>query len=190
MFPVRIRRITILFIVAIMGAGSLVPAAFASEKTKGLAISPDALTLEKCVAIALSYSPNILASSSDVESQRAEVEQAATQQRGKLQASASYSYSHDARKESGRIETDLSFSQSIFDWNRTNLSVKGAKQELAAKIQDEENTRQTVIYDVMTAYYSLNRASRMADIASERVENHRKRLKWAQDSAKDRKSVV
>lgn len=181
MFPVRIRRITILFIIAIMGAGSLVPAAFASEKTKGLAISPDALTLEKCVAIALSYSPNILASSSDVESQRAGVEQAATQQRGKLQASASYSYSHDARKESGRIETDLSFSQSIFDWNRTNLSVKGAKQELAAKIQDEENTRQTVIYDVMTAYYSLNRASRMADIASERVENHRKRLKWAQD---------
>ena len=84
MFPVRIRRITILFIVAIIGAGSLVPAAFASEKTKGLAISPDALTLEKCVAIALSYSPNILASSSDVESQRAEVEQAATQQRGKL----------------------------------------------------------------------------------------------------------
>ena len=60
MFPVRIRRITILFIIVIMGAGSLVPAAFASEKTKGLAISPDALTLEKCVAIALSYSPNIL----------------------------------------------------------------------------------------------------------------------------------
>ena len=156
MSPVQIRRITILFIIAMMGAGSLVPAAFALEKTKGSAISLDTLTLERCVAIALSHSPNILASSSDVESQRAEVEQAATQQRGKLQASTSYGYSHNAGKESGTIETNLSFSQSIFDWNRANLSVKGAKQELAAKIQDEENTRQSVIYDVMTAYYSLN----------------------------------
>lgn len=140
------------------------------------------LTLDRCVEIALERRPSLREVRSGIESQTARVGQAAAPARPQVRIGPSYSYSYnETGGERGSINTDFTLSQTIFDWDRTNLSVRGAQQELEARILDENDTEQDVVKEVMQAYFSLNRSDRTLSVARERLENYERRLQWAKD---------
>ncbi len=144
--------------------------------------SGDVLSIERCVEIALQNHPSLAEARSSIESQAARVGQAAAGGRPQVSVSPSYSYSRNENSgQGGQYNTDLSLRQEIYDWGRRDLSIKGAKQERDARVKDEADTVETVIRDVMGAYFSLNQTNRTVLIAAERTRNYEQRLRWAQD---------
>jgi outer membrane protein TolC len=110
------------------------------------------------------------------------VGQAAASDRTQIGISSSYGYSrNESVGQGGSINTGLTLSQQIFDWDRTNLNIQSARQELEAKTLDETSAVQGVIAGVTDAYYMLNRSGRNLKIALERVLNYESRLRWARD---------
>lgn len=164
------------------GVAGAAPASVISGDLLPITLSGDVLTLEQCIEIALQRHPSLAEARSSVESQTARVGQAAASLRPRVSVGPSYSYSrNDNSGERGNINTDFALSQTLFDWNRSDLSIQAARQERDARLWDEDDSAQEVVRDVMYAYYLLNRSTRTMVIASERVENYRSRLQWAQD---------
>ncbi|MDR1943979.1 MAG: TolC family protein [Synergistaceae bacterium] len=153
----------------------------AADETPAV-VSGEALSLERCVEIALDMRPSLAAARFGVESQASRVGQAAAPARPHVQISPSYGYSrNESVGQSGTINTDFTLNQTIFDWRKTDLTIQGARQNFEASVLDEADAEQAVIAEVSDAYYSLNRSGRNLEIASERVANYEKRLKWAKD---------
>ncbi|MDR1915368.1 MAG: TolC family protein [Synergistaceae bacterium] len=140
------------------------------------------LSLERAIEIALENHPSLKEAKSNVDSQSARLGQSAAAARPRVSASSSYGYSYsEAGGERGSMNTEFTLQQTIFDWNRTELSIKEARQQLEALLLDENGTEEDVARSVMDAYFSLNRSERAVKIAAERLENYSKRLKWAED---------
>ena len=140
------------------------------------------LTLNRCIQVALASRPNLEETRSGIEAQASRVSQAAASARPQVRISPSYGYSrNESAGQGGSFTTDFSLSQTILDWNRTDLSILEAQQEYGAKLLDEADSEQTVIAEVSNAYYSLNRSRRNLSVASERVDNYERRSKWAKD---------
>jgi outer membrane protein TolC len=137
--------------------------------------------LDDCLRIALELNPGLAETRSGIASQAARVGEAAASSRPQIGFSSSYGYSRSDIAGQGAINNGITLRQSIFDWGRADLSVKAAYQELEAKTLDEANTVQGVIAGVTNCYYAVNRSGRNLRVASERVENYEKRLKWAKD---------
>jgi outer membrane protein TolC len=152
-----------------------------SASSADLALPEGAVTLEDCLRIALGLNPSLAEVKSGIASQAARVGEAAASSRPQVGLSSSYGYTYSGNAEQGSISTGVTLRQSIFDWGRADLSIKGAELELEAKTLDGANTVQGVLASVTDAYYMVNRSSRNLGIAAERVGNYEKRLKWAKD---------
>jgi outer membrane protein TolC len=138
------------------------------------------ITMDRCIELALEAHPRLREARSSVQSQGSRVDETAAQARPQVRISSSYSRSYnDSGGESGSMNTDITLSQTIFDWNRTNLSIQAARQELEARKSDESASEQDVIRDVVKAYLSLNCGSRTLAISKERLQNYEERLGWA-----------
>ena len=138
------------------------------------------ITMDRCIELALEAHPRLREARSSVRSQGSRVEGTAAQARPQVRVSSSYSRSYnEGGGEGGSMNTDITLSQTIFDWNRTNLSIQAARQELEARKSDESASEQDVIRDVIKAYFSLNCGSRALEISKERLQNYEKRLGWA-----------
>jgi outer membrane protein TolC len=183
------RRKCSLFIVAHIFLSLLIaapPAAFgessiaASGDIGGGLIGP--LSIERCIQIALERHPSLKEAASNSDAQSARLGQSAAAARPRVSASSSYGRSYSGTGgERGSVNTEISLQQTIFDWDRTNLAIEEARRQLEALRLDESGVRDDVTRSVMDAYFSLNRAARSVAIASERLENYTKRLKWAED---------
>jgi outer membrane protein TolC len=150
--------------------------------TSGDIPAGEPLTITRCIEIALERHPSLREARSSIESQSARVGEAAASARPQVRVSSSYGRSYSGSgPESGSINTDITLSQTLFDWDRTSLSVKGALLELEARRYDESGSEMDVIRDVISAYFSVNRSERTLGIAMERLDNYEKRLRWAKD---------
>lgn len=139
-------------------------------------------SLERCVEIALLNRPSLAETRSGIESQKARVAQEASSLRTQGNLSQSYGFSRNENVgQGGRFSTEFSLNQTISDWGKTNLSIKGARQELEARALDESDRIQAIVADVSDAYYALGRSGRNLGIVSERVGNYENRLQWAKD---------
>lgn len=168
---------------ALLSAGFVVVAILASRAAAApLEVSGDLLSIGRCVEIALQNHPSLAEARSSVESQAARAGQAASGGRPQVSVGPSYSYSRsEGSGQEGRYNADLTLRQEIYDWGRRDLSVRGALAERDARVGDEADAVDTVIRNVMDAYFSLNQSNRTVQIAAERAENYRRRLQWAQD---------
>ena len=138
------------------------------------------LTLSECIAAALASHPDLASSAAQVESARATIAQNAAD--GNLQAAAGSAYMRGDSENSdsaGSYSSSVSLSQSVYDWGKRNLKVKGARQSTEAASSDYMEMRDTVIANVKTAYYDLNNAVRQYSVAKTRYDNYAKRLDWA-----------
>lgn len=147
----------------------------------GAAFSSETLTLEKCVETALNEHPDMKAAASKIDSRQAQVGQAAAVNRTQATLGAGYTRSDNSvvRDDSGSYSSNVQLSQQLLDWGRNNLQIKGAKTELDATMSDFLATRDTVIANVSTAYYGLNRSLRQLVVARDRLNNYQSRLNWA-----------
>ncbi|MEG1799792.1 MAG: TolC family protein, partial [Synergistaceae bacterium] len=98
-----------------------------------------------------------------------------------VKAGTSYTRSEgsDTDGSSGRYGVSASLEQSVYDWGKRGLKVKGAEITAEAVSMDYLQTRDSVISAVRSAYYGLNRAVREYDVAKTRYDNYQKRLVWA-----------
>ena len=142
--------------------------------------SNDILTPEICVETALQNRPDLEASRAIAESKALDAPQLASGMRPQLKLSPYYSYGSTPQRSDWSSKISLSLTQVIHDWGRTELSVKGAKEEEAAAAMDLLRASQSAVRDVLNAYYSLNKANRTLAIAADRVDNYSRRLKWAE----------
>ncbi len=140
------------------------------------------LTLSQCIDRALKSHPDLTAAEGTVESRRAAVSQAAVGSRLTAGARTGYSQSERVRGDGesrGNWSNDLSLSQKIYDWGKTATDVKGARLSAQSAEKRAWRTRETVVADVRSAYYALNKAQRDAAVQRERLGNYEKRLEWA-----------
>lgn len=139
------------------------------------------LTLEDCILTALNEHPDLVAAASKINSQKAAVGQAAAGNRPQATAGVSYTRSDSTINDSdtGSYNTNLQLSQTLFDWGRGDLQIKGAKTEMDARNADYLAMRSTVISNVRSAYYGLNLSVRQYEVAQTRYANYEHRLNWA-----------
>lgn len=139
------------------------------------------LTLDECIATALSTHPDLVAAASRINSKNAAVGQAASGTRIQVSAGSSYTRSDNSvvKDSSGSYNTNVQASQSIFDWGRNGLQIDAAKIEMDATTSDFLATRDTIITNVRTAYYGLNLSLRRYEVANTRYANFNQRLSWA-----------
>lgn len=138
------------------------------------------LTLDECIKTALEKHPDLVGAEAKYESTRATISQNAAD--GRLQASAGANYTRGDGSfisEYGEYGTNVTLQQSVYDWGKRGLKVKGARINTTAASLDYQEQRDSVIADVSTAYYGLNSAVRQLDVAKQRYENYEKRLNWA-----------
>lgn len=147
----------------------------------GAAFSAEQLTLEECIRTALNNHPDLAAAVGRIDSRQASVGQAASGARPQVSLGSGYTRSDNTVKDSvsGSYNTDLQASQTLFDWGRNDLGIKGAKTELDATTADYLAARDTVISNVRSAYYGLNLAIREHEISRTRYQNYERRLEWA-----------
>lgn len=158
------------------------PTAFAIAALFAGASWAETLTLNECLAEAMSKNPDLAAYGEKIAAQRAAIGQAASA--GRLQLSAGTSYTRRGmgltnENNDGSYSTNVSAEQSISDWGRREARVAGAKLSTEAAEADLLAERDTVVQNVCLAYYGLNRATRENQVAQTRCDNFEKRLKWA-----------
>lgn len=142
------------------------------------------LTLDQCIQHALSMHPDLVAAQGTVESYKAQTSLSAVGQR--LQASGTAGYTRSgatAGSQSGDTEgdwaTEISLSQTVFDWGKTGTSVKSSRLMTKASEETLTRTREEIVADVRDAYYGLNLAERDIAVQREQMKNYEKRLSWA-----------
>ena len=144
------------------------------------AFAADALTLDQCIAKAIENHPDLRAAESKIESKKAAVSSAQSSGNPQLNANVNYTRSDGSTQESssGSYGSGVTLEQSVYDWGKRNLQVKGAKIDVQAASSDYMQAKDQVIYDVRNAYYGLNRAEREYRVAKTRYDNYEKRLVW------------
>ena len=148
------------------------------------AMAGEKLTLAQCVEKALASHPSLTAAAGTVESRHAAASLSATG--GRLKANATGSYARSGATKGvnsggsdGDWNTGVSLSQTVYDWGKTNASVKSAALNEKAAQETLKRTRESVVADVRDAYYSLNKAVRDTAVQNEQVKNYQQRLDWA-----------
>ncbi len=139
----------------------------------------DTLTLEECLDAAMKNNPEITAATEYINAQRTTINQAAAPGRPQLSAGSSYRRGGSGDDHSGMYDTNIGVSQSISDWGKRKTNIKRARLAVNAAEADYDETVNSVVQSVYSAYYALNRAERDRDIAQTRYDNYEKRLEWA-----------
>lgn len=141
------------------------------------------ISVEDCLASAMANNPDLTAARERVNSQRSTIGQAESTGRPQISAGSTYTRGGSglsSENNTGSYSTGIQVGQSISDWGIRQAKVKGAMYSTEASSQDYYGTRQTVILDVYSSYFGLNRSMRENDVAKSRYANYEKRLKWAQ----------
>lgn len=137
------------------------------------------LTIEECLATALRNNPDLTASQEALNAERTTINQAAAPGRPHLSAGASYTRSGTGDDHEGYYNTQIGVEQSISDWGRRETNIRRARLSTSAAESDYQEQLDSVIQEVYSAFYSLNKAVRDRDIAQTRYDNYVKRLDWA-----------
>ncbi|MDO5562340.1 MAG: TolC family protein [Synergistaceae bacterium] len=156
----------------------LTAAAIMAQITPLYAAEP--LTLDECISAALAKHPDLAQAAAKYDSQKASISQKAAS--GRLQGSVGASYTRangSFSNDNGDYGSNATLSQSIYDGGKRRLDVAGAKLNTAAASEDYSEAVNTVVADVSTAYYGLNRSIREHEVAQRRYDNYQKRLNWA-----------
>ena len=156
----------------------------------------EVLTLERCVDIAVSQQPSILAARGNVDVYYARKGQAESGYYPQIDASAGYSRFKPSTVSTGtstigvsnRILSSHSFdqyatgifaSQTIFDFWKTKTQVTIGKLNIDSSKEDLRNTEDLVILNVKQAYYAVLEAQRNLEVAEETVKQFQQHLEQA-----------
>jgi outer membrane protein TolC len=152
----------------------------------------EALSLEKCIAIAMKMHPDITAAKNTVNAAMSRVNQAKANYYPQVNWSASYSRISPASGGSSlsspslrsadsydQYSTGFNLSQNIYDFGKTPAQVNIQHLNLDSSRADLSSTTEQIIFSVKQAYYGVLRAKRNREVAGESVRQFQQHLEQA-----------
>lgn len=158
------------------------PAAAQPDITAG-----DALTLERCLDLALKRHPSLLAAINTIRVNESRIGQAQSTYLPQVNFQSTYTrnspYTTNPRLSSSgsynQYGNNVGLSQTIYDFERTSNSVKIARLNTDSTRQDLENVTTQVIFSVKQSYYGLIQAEKNRQVAEETVKQFEHHLQQA-----------
>ncbi len=172
--------VSILFVMTVLSAPS------------SAATAPEAgPTLDECLALALGHHPDMATATTKVRRSVSQTKVAAADLRPTLDADASISTNDGSTKES--YGGGIGLSHTISDGGRRELTLKKAEVSVTASERDAARTRQTLLFGVKEAFFSLLRYYEDVSVAQETVTLYEAQLAQAKafyDAGKTKRSDV
>jgi len=158
----------------------------------GLIKEGEVITLERCMEIALSKHPNILATRNTVSINQSKVGQAEANYYPQLNWSVGYKRyssisggttgtitSREAADSFDQYSSSVTLSQNIFDFGKTPAQVNIQGLLLDSSLSELGNVSDQIVFNVKQAYYRVLQAKRNRDVAIETVQQFQKHLEQA-----------
>ena len=133
------------------------------------------LSIERCVKIALSNHPDIIAYANTVKANQSKVGQANANYYPQIDWSSGYSKSDSV----DQYTNGITLKQNIFDFGKTSAQVQIQSLNLDSSRSDLNNVSGQVILNVKQAYYGVLKAKRNRDVAEESVKQFLQHLAQA-----------
>lgn len=141
------------------------------------AIAPgEALTLERCLEIALSANPDLVAEEAGARGAEAVIDQRAAP----LRPSLSLSSTHRRVEGGDSTSAGLSLSQLLSDGGRSRIALESARAGHTEALENVAWARVRLVYDVKSAFYSLLRSRWDLQAAEETERLYKEQLLQAQ----------
>ena len=150
----------------------------------------ESLNLERCIEIAVKIHPDISAALYTVDANKSRVGQAKANYYPQLNSAYNYSrispittpgekVSSGAGNAFSQYASDITLSQDVFDFGKTNTQVNIQKLNLDSSRSDLENMIELIILNVKASYYGLLKAQRNRDVGEETVKQYQQHLNQA-----------
>ena len=152
----------------------------------------EVITLERCMEIALSKHPNILATRNTVSINQSKVGQAEANYYPQLNWSVGYKRyssisggttgtitSREAADSFDQYSSSVTLTQNIFDFGKTPAQVNIQGLLLDSSLSELGNVSDQIVFNVKQAYYRVLQAKRNRDVAIETVQQFQKHLEQA-----------
>jgi len=150
----------------------------------------ESLNLERCIEIAVKIHPDISAALYTVDANKSRVGQAKANYYPQLNSAYNYSrispittpekkVSSGAGNAFSQYASDITLSQDVFDFGKTNTQVNIQKLNLDSSRSDLENMIELIILNVKASYYGLLKAQRNRDVGEETVKQYQQHLDQA-----------
>lgn len=150
----------------------------------------EALSLERCVAIALKKQPNILAARSAVNVSESRIGQARANYYPQIDLSSGYSKVAPVQTAANRsfspssqsydqYTAGLTLKQNIYDFGKTAAQVRVQSLNLESSRSDLDNVTEQIIFNVKQAYFNVLQTGRARDVAEEAVRQFEQHLEQA-----------
>jgi len=141
----------------------------------------EALTLEKCIGIALKKQPNIIAAAGAVKANQSKVGQARSNYYPQVDLASGYSRENPttSNKTVDQYTGSVALKQNIYDFGKTPAQVNIQKLNLDSSKSDLENVTEQIILNVKQAYYGVLQAKKNRDVAEETVKQFQQHLEQA-----------
>jgi outer membrane protein TolC len=156
----------------------------------GMIYAGETLTISRCIDIALSKNPNILAAMNIVEINRSRIGEARSGYYPQLSATGSYSKINPVpgtaaaplgiRNRFDQYSASVNLNQNIYDFGKTSSSVDVSKSNFESSRSDLSTSQDTIILSVKQAYYGVLQAKRNRDVAADVIKQFQLHLDQAQ----------
>ena len=153
-------------------------------------------SLKELEDIAVRYAPGVIRAQQAMVSARIAVREAGAENLPSITASAGHTRStknnsphHQKPNLEGSYSGNLSLNWTVWDFDRTNLAVKRARENLRAAEQDLRNAESLAIYKVRTAFFELNRCMELDKVAAQAEEQYKEHLEQVKAKADVGKST-
>jgi len=133
------------------------------------------LNLERCIDIALSRQPNIIAALNNVKVNQSRVAQSQANYYPQIDWASGYSRSDSVVQHTNGV----TLKQNIFDFGKTSAQVQIQNLNLDSSRSDLKNVSEQVILNVKQAYYGILKATRNRDVAEESAKQFLQHLEQA-----------
>ena len=150
----------------------------------------ESLNLERCIEIAVKIHPDISAAFYTVDANKSRVGQAKANYYPQLNSAYNYSrispittpgkkLSSGAGNAFSQSASDITLSQDVFDFGKTNTQVNIQKLNLDSSKSNLENMIELIILNVKASYYGFLKAQRNRDVGEETVKQYQQHLNQA-----------
>ena len=152
--------------------------------------SDSVLSLKELEDIAVRYAPDTIRAQQAMEAARIALKDAGADHLPSITANAGHSRStknnsvhHQKTNMEGSYSGNASLNWTVWDFDRTNIAIRRARENLRAAEQDLRNTESLAIYHVRTAFFELNRCIELDKVAAQAEEQYKEHLEQVKAKA-------
>ncbi len=152
--------------------------------------SETVLSLKELEDIAVRFAPATIRAQQAMAAARIAVKDAGADHLPSITANAGHSRStknntvHNQKTNmEGSYSANASLNWTVWDFDKTNIAVRRARESLRAAEQDLRNAESLAIYNVRTAFFELNRCIELDKVAAQAEEQYKEHLRQVEAKA-------